>query len=131
MDDDLRALFDENVEVVVAELPKQVKDFMEQVPLLVEDYPSKDVLRRTRIRNPANLLGLYTGIPLPHRSINHSGVMPDVIHIYRLGIMTHSRKRDGELDPAGLRQQIRKTILHEYGHHVGLTERDLHDLGYG
>jgi len=131
MKEELRAFFDEHLEVVLAELPQQVKDFMEKVPLFVEDHPSQEVLRRMRIRNPANLLGLYTGIPLLRRSINDSGVMSDVIHIYRLGIMTHSRKRDGEFDSADLRKQIRKTILHEYGHHVGLTERDLHELGYG
>ncbi len=131
MKEELRTLFDEHLEVVLAELPQQVKDFMKAVPLYVEDYPSEDVLRRTGIRNRANLLGLYTGIPLLNRSINDWGVISDAIHIYRLGIMTHTRKRDGEFDTDELRNQIRRTILHEYGHHVGLTERDLHELGYG
>lgn len=128
---ELRQFFDEHVEFVVTELPQQVKDFMEKVPLLVEDYPSPSVMRRMRIRHPSHLFGLYTGIPLVKRSVDQSGVMPDVIHIYRLGILGLARKRDGGMDEAKLRQQIRKTILHEYGHHVGLTERDLRELGYG
>jgi len=128
---ELRRFFDEQVEVVVAELPQQVKDFMEDVPLFVEDYPSADVMRRMRIRHPSHLYGLYTGIPLIKRSIAHSGVMSDVIHIYRLGILGYARTFDGHLDEAELRKQIRRTILHEYGHHVGLTERDLRKLGYG
>ena len=131
MNAETRKFFDEHLEVVLAELPQQVKDFMEKVPLFVEDYPSSEVMRRMRIRHPANLLGLYTGIPLIKRSINHSGVMSDVIHIYRLGILSQSRTRDGGFDEAELRKQIRRTILHEYGHHVGLTERDLRELGYG
>lgn len=128
---ELRQFFDEQVELVVAELPQQVKDFMEDVPLFVEDYPSAEVMRRMRIRHPSHLYGLYTGIPLIKRSIDHSGVMSDVIHIYRLGILGRARTRDGQFDDAELRKQIRRTILHEYGHHVGLTERDLRQLGYG
>lgn len=131
MEEDLRSLFDEQLELVLAELPQQVKDFMDKVPLFVEDYPSREVMRRMRIRHPANLLGLYTGIPLIRRSIDHSGVMSDVIHIYRLGIMRQTRTRDGGFDESELRNQIRRTILHEYGHHVGLTEHDLRELGYG
>jgi predicted Zn-dependent protease with MMP-like domain len=128
---ELRQLFDEQLELVLAELPLQVKEFMEKVPLYVEDFPSPEVMRRMRVRHPTNLLGLYTGIPLIHRSVNDWGVLSDRIHIYRLGILNHSSRRDGEYDEADLRTQIRRTILHEYGHHVGLTESDLRGLGYG
>jgi predicted Zn-dependent protease with MMP-like domain len=131
MKPELRAYFDEHLEVVLAELPQQVKDFMEEVPLVVEDYPSREVMRRTRVRHRWHLCGLYTGIPLIKRSVNDWGVLSDEIHIYRLGILGLARNRDGEFDEAELRKQIRKTILHEYGHHVGLTERDLRKLGYG
>jgi predicted Zn-dependent protease with MMP-like domain len=131
MKDEDRQFFDEHLEVVLAELPQQVKDFMEEVPMVVEDYPSREVMRRMRIRHRSHLCGLYTGVPLIKRSIEHSGIMSDVIHIYRLGIMSQARTRDGGFDEAELRKQIRKTILHEYGHHVGLSERDLRKLGYG
>jgi predicted Zn-dependent protease with MMP-like domain len=128
---EIRQFFDEHVEFVVAELPQQVRDFMENVPLVVEDYPSREVMRRMRIRHPSHLYGLYTGVPLIQRSVDQSGVMSDVINIYRLGILGLARKREGGFDEAELRKQIRRTILHEYGHHVGLTERDLRELGYG
>jgi predicted Zn-dependent protease with MMP-like domain len=131
MKPELRELFDAQVEVVLSELPQQVRDFMEDVPLVVEDYPSNEVMRRMRIRHRSHLLGLYTGIPLIHRSVNQSGTLSDTIHIYRLGILGQSRKRDGSFDESRLRDQIRRTILHEYGHHVGLTEGDLRRLGYG
>jgi predicted Zn-dependent protease with MMP-like domain len=84
-----------------------------------------------RVRHRSHLCGLYTGIPLINRSVDHWGTPSDVIHIYRLGILSQSRMRDGRIDEAELRNQIRRTILHEYGHHVGLSERDLRDLGYG
>lgn len=131
MKPELRALFDEHLELVLAELPQQVMDFMEEVPLVVEDYPSDEVMQRMRVRHPSHLCGLYTGIPLIKRSVNDWGVLSDQIHIYRLGIMNQSRSRAGGFDETELRNQIRKTILHEYGHHVGLTERDLREFGYG
>jgi predicted Zn-dependent protease with MMP-like domain len=130
MDVMLRELFDEHLEVVLEELPQQVKDLMDDVPLVVEDYPSVNVMQRMRIRHRSDLCGLYTGIPLIHRSVDQSGVPSDVIHIYREGILRQARRR-GEIGPEKLRQQIRLTILHEYGHHHGLTERELRDLGYG
>lgn len=131
MKQEFRELFDEQVEQVLPDLPQQVRDFMDNVPLVVEDYPSDEVMRRMRIRHRSHLLGLYTGIPLIHRSVDQWGAISDTIHIYRLGILSQSRKRDGSIDEAELRNQIRRTILHEYGHHVGLTEADLRRLGYG
>ncbi len=131
MKPELRQLFDSQLEQVLPDLPQQVRVFMDDVPLVVEDYPSPAIMRRMRVRHRSHLCGLYTGIPLIKRSVDHSGVPSDVIHIYRLGIMSQSRGADGRLDEAELRNQIRRTILHEYGHHVGLTERDLRGLGYG
>jgi predicted Zn-dependent protease with MMP-like domain len=131
MNPELRELFDGQVELVLAELPQQVLNFMNEVPLVVEDYPSREVMQRMKIRHPAHLYGLYTGIPLIKRSVDNWGVPSDVVNIYRLGILSKSRARGGGFDEAELRNQIRRTILHEYGHHVGLTERDLRDRGYG
>src|SRR5947199_4542292 len=102
MEAEMRALFDEQLEVVLEDLPQQVKDFMEKVPLVVEDYPSREVMRRMRGRHPSYLLGLYTGIPLIKRSINDWGVLSDQIHLYRLEIMGQSRSRTGGFEEAAL-----------------------------
>lgn len=130
MDPEWRALFDRQLEALLPALPEQVRDFMERVPLVVEDHPSPAIMRKMRVRHPAHLCGLYTGIPLNKRSVEQSGVPSDVIHIYRLGILNLAR-RQGGFDEDKLREEIRRTILHEYGHHVGMTERDLDELGYG
>jgi predicted Zn-dependent protease with MMP-like domain len=128
---DLRNTFDQELEAVLAELPQQVHDLIEKIPLVVEDYPSREVLRRTRVRHRSQLCGLYTGIPLTRRSINDWGVPSDVVHIYREGILSQATRHDGSLSLPRLRKQIRITILHELGHHHGMTERDLRELGYG
>lgn len=131
VNDELRQLFDSRLEQVIAELPQQVRELMDDVPLVVEDYPSQDVMRRMKVRYRSQLCGLYTGVPLIHRSIEHSGIPSDVIHIYREGILTQARHRGGRIDEKELRRQIRLTILHEYGHHFGMTEGELRELGYG
>jgi len=71
------------------------------------------------------LLGLYDGLPLTERSVEHSGVRPPVIYIFKEDIELASR------DEAHLVEQVRTTVLHEIGHHFGMSEQDLDDLGYG
>jgi predicted Zn-dependent protease with MMP-like domain len=131
MKPELREIFDQQLESVLPELPQQVREFMENVPLVVEDYPSLEIMRRVGVRHRSALCGLYTGIPLIKRSINDWGVPSDVIHIFRQGILSQARSPSGDIDDEDLRTQIRFTILHEYGHHVGLSERNLRALGYG
>jgi len=131
MNSKLRAQFDLQLEQLLPELPPPVQQLLGEVPLVVEDYPSREVMRRTGVRHRGALCGLYTGIPLTKRSVEDSGVPSDVIHIFRDGILYLARSPDGTIDPAELREQIRVTILHELGHHHGLTESELSELGYG
>ncbi len=126
-----RQRFDEQVEKVLTLMPPQVHELLDRVPLHVEDYPSEDVMDHRHVRYRDDLCGLYTGIPLTHRSIEHSGALPDVITIYREGIVRAAADRHGRVRNSRLREEIRITILHELGHHHGLTEKDLRELGYG
>jgi predicted Zn-dependent protease with MMP-like domain len=71
------------------------------------------------------LLGLYEGRPRTRRSVEDSGVMPDVIYIFQDDVELAS---DSE---AELIDQVRTTVLHELGHHFGMNEDDLDALGYG
>jgi predicted Zn-dependent protease with MMP-like domain len=122
--------FDQLLEQVLSELPPRLRALLEEVPLVVEDHPSPSVLRHTGL-GPDELCGLYTGIPLTDRSVLHSGAMPDVITIYRRGLLAASTDRRGRCTPGRLLRQIRKTVLHEIGHHFGLDEDDLRGYGYG
>ncbi len=130
MTPELRSYFDEQMDQVMADMPERVHQLLDEVPLIVEDYPSDEVLRKMRVRRRDALCGLYTGIPLTDRSVWHSGVLSDVVHIYREGILRLARHR-GHYNDEELRRQIRITILHELGHHHGLDEDDLSELGYG
>jgi predicted Zn-dependent protease with MMP-like domain len=108
-----------------------VHELIERVPLHVEDYPSAEVMAETGVRRRHHLCGLYTGIPLNQRSVQHSGTLPDVVTIYREGILSASRDAYGRVRTDRLRRQIRITVLHELAHHHGLDEDELHELGYG
>jgi len=126
-----RRRFDEQLEWVLERLPPMIHELIERVPLHVEDYPSAQVMARTGVRHREQLCGLYTGIPLPSRSVEHSGTLPDVVTIYREGILAAARDAWGRIGTERLRQEIRITLLHELAHHHGLDEDELRELGYG
>jgi len=70
-----------------------------------------------------HLLGLYEGIPLTKRQ-HYTGALPDRITVFRLPLCRHAR------DLEDLVRQVQVTVLHEFGHHVGIGEDRLHELGW-
>ena len=125
-----REKFDRELDRVMSELPPLVTQLLDQVPLVVDDHPSPHILHKLGLTDRRELCGLYQGIPLTKRSVEQSGVPSDTIHIYREGIL-HLASSHSPHSLAELRRQIRITILHEVGHHFGLEESDLEDVGYG
>jgi len=126
-----RDYFDGQLEGVLSHLPASVHALLDRVPLHVEDQPSHEVMKELGVTSEATLCGLYTGVPLTERSVEHSGMLPDVVTIYRKGILHLAVGRDDQLSEKELQRQIRITVLHELGHHHGLSEHDLAELGYG
>ena len=103
----------------------QVHDLLEQVPLHVEDYPSPQVMAELGVQYRDELCGLYTGIPLGPAEHHPLGCLPDVVTIYREGILGDGRPTaTGKSAAKSWHRQIRITILHELGHHHGMTEED-------
>lgn len=117
--------FEELVEQALAELPEQFATFLEEVPLEIHRRPTVEQLKRLGLEEDELLLGLYDGLPLTERSVEHSGVRPAVIYIFQEDVEIAS---DSE---AELVEQVRTTVLHEIGHHFGMSEDDLDALGYG
>jgi predicted Zn-dependent protease with MMP-like domain len=125
-----RERFDRLLEEVLDALPEELAELLEEVPLIVDDLPDAATRKRLGARGPLGLCGLYTGIPLTRRSVEHSGTLPDAVTIFRRGIIESARGRDGKVRDAALRRQIRITVLHEIGHHFGFTEAQLRKHGY-
>lgn len=119
-----KAHFNELVETALDELPEQFTNFIEEVPVEVRDQPDAEQLRKARVNRDGLLLGLYVGRPRTVRSVEDSGTMPDVIYIFQQPIETVCNTEEQ------LIRQVRVTVLHEIGHHFGLSEEDLERLGY-
>ena len=130
LDSRTRDYFDQQLELVMQDMPQRVHDLLAEVPMYVEDYPSQHIMQEMGVRHRWQLCGLYTGIPLTQRRVAQSGVLSDVIHIFREGILGMATDRRGRIDEAELQRQIRITILHELGHHHGLNEDELEEMGY-
>jgi predicted Zn-dependent protease with MMP-like domain len=125
-----RKRFDEILEQVLAELPDAVHKILDEVPLIVEDHPSPEMMKEIDVRGFDDLCGLHDGIPLTEPEHRRWRTGPEGILIFRAGIMSMARNAEGKISRGELRRQIRITILHEVGHHYGLSEEDLKELGY-
>ena len=97
---------------------------MHNVVIDVEPLPSRLDCRELGIDDPTELLGLYHGVPLTERSIEEASFGPDRITIYQRSIEAICESREDVIE------QVRTTVLHEIGHHFGLDEDDLEELGY-
>jgi len=117
--------FEQLVGQVLAGLPPRIAGYLDNVTVQVAEEPSEADRRRMRLRGGQTLFGLYVGVPLTERDTRYTNVAPDRIMIYRGPIL-----RTFAAD-AAVREQIRKTVLHEIGHHFGLDETDLEYAGYG
>lgn len=136
MTDADRDFFDQQLEQVLADLPKPIAALLEQVPLIVEDEPSPQLRRELELDADDDLFGLHTGIALTEKSVEDHAALPDQIMLFRAGLYRHARQLAASTRPkldvkTHLAQQIRITVLHEIGHHFGLDEQQLQALGYG
>ena len=118
-----KAKFSELVQMALAALPEPFAKFLEEVPVEIEDDATPRHLRAAGGGGGA-LLGLYRGRPRTLRSVEDSGTLPDVIYIFQRPIESVCDS-DEELV-----RQVHITVLHEIGHHFGLSEQDLERLGY-
>ena len=118
-----RGRFEELVAAAIESLPEDFKEKMDNVAIVVEDLPSPQEARRLG-RGGRTLLGLYQGQPLTARDSRYGMSFPDKITIFQLNVESICR------NDAEVREQVRRTVLHEIAHHFGIDDSRLHDLGY-
>jgi predicted Zn-dependent protease with MMP-like domain len=113
--------FEELVVEALESIPPDLADYMENVALFVEDWPS----RYQQANAGGMLLGLYQGVALTRRGpLSYHAVMPDRITIFK---GPHCRITSTEGD---LRHRIASTVIHEVGHHFGISDTRLRELGW-
>ncbi|MDQ3878845.1 MAG: metallopeptidase family protein [Actinomycetota bacterium] len=113
--------FEELVADALDSLPEELGSMMENVEVVVEPEPPREFL--ARLGPGQTVLGLYHGVPLTKRGI-YANALPDKISIYEGPITRMSRS------PDEIREQVRRTVVHEVAHHFGIDDARLHELGY-
>ncbi len=126
-----RDLFDRVFESVFEQLPAEVRDLLDRVPVCLDDAADPALLAELGCQEPGELFGLYTGVPLTERSHELSGEPSELIHLFRHSLLAAATDAHGRLDERELAEQIRITLMHELGHHYGLDDDRLDQLGFG
>jgi len=107
----------------LAALPAAFRAHLGDIALRVEEFPEQEVLDELGIEDPFDLTGLYTGRPLGEKSVSDTGALPDMIHLYRRPLLDEWVETGVTL--AAL---VTHVLVHEVGHHFGLSDADMHAL---
>jgi len=117
-----RERFEKLVADALASIPRRFRDAMKNIAIVVEDEPSRAVLREMEITPPDTLLGLYSGTPLTERRWDYGNTLPDRIQLFQ-GPLERSSKDEGDLVVA-----IGETLIHEIGHYFGMSEEQIEEI---
>ena len=104
-------------------LPEPFAGHLRDVVLLVEDFADEPTLAAMGIEEPFDLTGIYEGIPITERSVEHRGTLPDRIRLFRRPILDEWAGGEDSLE-----HLVAHVLVHEVGHHFGLSDADMHRL---
>ena len=107
----------------LARLPAPFRDSVGDIVLQVPDFADDATLDQMGIDDPFDLTGLYEGIPLTERSVDQSGTLPERIFLYRRPILDEWAAGEESLE-----RLVAHVLIHEVGHHFGLSDDDIHAL---
>jgi predicted Zn-dependent protease with MMP-like domain len=113
--------FERLAEAALAELPEDARALLENVPVLIDTMPSEELIAEG---TDPRLLGLFTGVPLPEKSIASN----QVPHLDAIYLFQHNLESSC-YSPEHLAEEIRITVLHETAHFFGLEDDDLGKIG--
>ncbi|MDR3469215.1 MAG: metallopeptidase family protein [Xanthobacteraceae bacterium] len=105
---------------IFARLPGRFRAMCEDVVIQVDDFPTEEVLDTMDAETEFDLLGLFRGVGLPFRSHDEVAPLPNMIWLYRRPILDYWAEHDETLGHV-----IRHVLVHEIGHHFGLSDDDM------
>ena len=106
----------------LSQIPKRYLGRLENVEIIVEDWPTQDQLAGHNLDDGETLLGLYEGVPLTERA-DYMAILPDRITIFQRSIESVCHSSDEIVE------EVRATLIHEIAHHFGIDDDRLHEMG--
>ena len=116
----------EMAEAALAAIPAALRELVRGTAIVVEETPDDETLAEMGIDNPWELTGLYRGTPLTRKSVADVAEGPDMVLLYREPILLEWIETGEDLF-----RLVRNVLLHEIGHHFGLSEEDIERLEGG
>jgi len=110
----------------MARLPEAFARHLDGVVLQIAEFPEDDVLDEMGIDSPYDLLGLYTGRPIGQKSVSDVAPLPDMIHLYRRPLLDEWIETGESLEAL-----VTHVLVHEVGHHFGLSDADMEAIERG
>lgn len=114
--------FEKLAEEALAKIPKKFKQYINNLAVIVEEKPSREIFERTGSLRLSSILGHYHGVPFKHRGPFYGNIPPDVIVIYQKPI-ENICSTDEEI-----KKKVREVVFHEIGHYFGLSEKELKEI---
>ena len=118
-----REQFEELVDEAIESLPENLKERIENVAIIVADWPTSEQLEEVGVKHKQDLLGLYEGIPLTKRTRGYQMVLPDKITIFQKPIEMRYHSEGTIL------KRVQRTVLHEIAHYFGISDARLREIG--
>lgn len=115
------ATFERAAAEAIDNLPRSIREYVEHVPVLIEDFPSEELIREASVS--PQILGIFTGVPSTEAYVTEQPADVARVILFKRNLEKVCRDR------AELVEQIQITVKHEIGHYLGLDERDLERLG--
>lgn len=111
--------FEQLVNEGIKAIPKKFLDMLDNVAIVIEDYPTMEQMQKTHLAPGYTLFGLYEGVPNTKRGNPYSLIMPDKITIFRQPILGSS------VDPERIKEIVKDTVWHEIAHYFGMDHEGI------
>ena len=114
------AEIEELAERALATIPRRLKRHLGRVVIRVEEFPDEETEAAMGLESPFDILGLYRGVALPHKSVSDPRPDLDMIFLYRRPILDYWCETGEDLYDI-----VRHVLIHEIGHHFGFSDEDM------